>query len=297
MKKQKTKAVRSRIDEAVALLDAIEIPVSSMTPRRRERLAMALLGAANLKPTTPWQKAAIVGVSRHNITTRQMIDYWNSHYGESLSSGSYDDVKREELDVLVIAGVVAGSAGNPNANANANDPTRGYAITELAAPVLLSFGSKEWDRCVTEFVKAAGSLTERFNKHRTKASVEITTPNGETLVLSQGPHNVLQKQIIEEFFPQFVPDAVLLYVGDATNKLLFKHDEKLTELGFFELSHETLPDVVAYSPSKNWIILVEAVHSANPIDKVRHLQMEEGTLRLRQRLQRSNVTAEMGCRH
>ncbi len=266
---------KKKIEQACELLRAIGVPVDKQTPRRKKRWCMALLGAANLKPRTPWKKSAIAGDTDHNITTREMIDFWNSHYGEDLSRGSYDDVKRKDLDVLMVAGIVTGSAGN--SNANPNDPTRGYAIAKEAARVLQTFGTEEWTEAVDESMKIAGTLKDRFNKGRRLKTIAITTPSGKSLQLSQGDHNLLQKQIVELFLPQFVPDAELLYLGDATNKSLFMEEVKLEELGFFELSHEMLPDVVAYSPEKDWIILVEAVHSANPIDHIRHLQMEEST--------------------
>lgn len=268
-------SVEKKIEQACQLLEAIGIPIHKQTKRRQKRWAMALLGAANLKPNTSWKKAAIAGATEHNITTREMIEFWNAHYGEKLSRGSYDDVKRKDLDVLVVAGVVAGSAAN--SDANPNDPTRGYAITKEAADLFRTFGTKDWPKAVAEFKRIAGTLTDRFNKGRIRRAIEVKTPKGEVLKLTQGPHNLLQKQIVEMFLPQFVQDAVLLYVGDATNKSLFMDEGELKRLGFFEMSHEMLPDVVAYSPKRDWIILVEAVHSANPIDQVRHLQMEEST--------------------
>lgn len=268
-------SAEKKIKQACEFLDAIGVPINKQTARRKKRWAMALLGAANLKPNSSWKKAAIAGKAKHNITTREMIEFWNEHYGEKLSRGSYDDVKRKDLDVLMEAGVVAGSAAN--SDANPNDPTRGYAITAEAADLFKYFGTKEWPETVAKFKEIAGTLRDRFNKGRIRKSIQVKTPDGDSLELTQGPHNALQKQIVEIFLPQFVQDAVLLYVGDATNKSLFIDVTELKKLGFFELSHEMLPDVVAYSPKKDWIILVEAVHSANPIDQVRHLQMERST--------------------
>ena len=43
----------------------------------------------------------------------------------------------------------------------------------------------------------------------------------------------------------------------------------LDDLAFFELAHDTLPDVVAYSKDKNWLYLIEAVTTVNPISEMR----------------------------
>ena len=68
-------------------------------------------------------------------------------------------------------------------------------------------------------------------------------------MLSFGPgaHNLLLKEVIEEFLPRFGQGAEVLYVGDAENRLLHVDSSRLKELRFFELSHGELPDVVAYS--------------------------------------------------
>jgi type II restriction enzyme len=97
------------------------------------------------------------------------------------------------------------------------------------------------------------------------------------LFFGPGEHNELQKFIIEEFLPRFGQGAQVLYVGDTQDKLLFVEEDRLQTLGFFELSHEKLPDVLAYSREKNWLFLIEAVHSANPITELRKRTLEQLT--------------------
>src|SRR5208283_4855240 len=100
MKQQRRKnASQSRkLAESLTILSAIGIPVDSMTERRKERVALALLAAANLEPDTPWIEAACwEGEGSWSLTTREIIRFWNKHYGENLSSGSYDDVRRKDL--------------------------------------------------------------------------------------------------------------------------------------------------------------------------------------------------------
>jgi hypothetical protein len=66
--------------------------------------------------------------------------------------------------------------------------------------------------------------------------------------------------------------AEVLYVGDTAEKFPPRvRLDKLEELRFFNLTDAKLPDVVAYSESKNWVYLIEAVHSANPISRERRL--------------------------
>ena len=93
--------------------------------------------------------------------------------------------------------------------------------------------------------------------------------NGQQLVLSPGRHNVLQKAVVQEFLPSFGCGCEVLYLGDTSNKSLHLHHDKLRALGFFELAHEKLPDVVAYCKTKNWLFLFEAVHSSGTMSVTR----------------------------
>ena len=64
-------------------------------------------------------------------------------------------------------------------------------------------------------------------------------------------------------------DAEVLYIGDTSDKFLYKNDAILKHIGFFTLEHEELPDVVAYCQEKNLLFLIEAVHSAGPMSEIR----------------------------
>jgi type II restriction enzyme len=77
--------------------------------------------------------------------------------------------------------------------------------------------------------------------------------------------------------PRYGYGAEVLYIGDTADKFKVREIAKLKELNFFELSHGELPDVVAYSKSKQWLYLIEAVHSANPITESRLLGLKHLT--------------------
>ena len=90
--------------------------------------------------------------------------------------------------------------------------------------------------------------------------------NGQEFSFSPGPHNELQKQIIEEFGSRFAQGSECLYVGDTAKKDLFINNEKLEELGFVISTHDKMPDVILYCEDKNWIYFIEAVTSTGPMD-------------------------------
>lgn len=116
-----------------------------------------------------------------------------------------------------------------------------------------------------------------MKREREIAKVNVTLPSGGELTFSLGEHNDLQKAIIEDFLPRYGHGAEVLYVGDTSDKYLYLEKDKLEELNFFEISHEELPDVIAYSKKQNWLYLIEAVHSSGPINELRLIQLQKLT--------------------
>ena len=58
-------------------------------------------------------------------------------------------------------------------------------------------------------------------------------------------------------------------MGDTLKKNLYLDAVGLKNIKFFELAHGKLPDVLVYLRSKNWLYLIEAVTTANPITELR----------------------------
>lgn len=269
-------SIEQKTQEALEILREVDIPVDSLTERHRVRLALVLLATANVKPDARWADASYYqDADSWAPTTREVISYLNQHYQQQISSGSYDDIRRKNFIYLVESGLVLKSAKNPEANTN--NPRRGYAINPDAIDVLRHFGRGSWRQAVDEFRRKYGSLEARMERRREPPKLSVKLPQGVTVELSVGPHNQIQKAIVEEFLPRFAPNAELLYIGDTSKKSLYLNVRRLEELGFFELAHDALPDIVAYDPARNWLFLIEAVHSSNPISRLRHLNLERLT--------------------
>jgi hypothetical protein len=268
--------VEQKIDQAIEILRKVGIPVDGMTARRKRRVALALLALANMKPSTSWKDASVFeGPESWKLTTRETIVFWNKFWGEHVSPGSYDDVRRKDFIYLTTAGVALAKAGNPEASTN--NPTRRYGINPDAATLLRSFGTEASDGAAAEFVAKHGSLKRLLEREHQATGVAAQLPDGTLLQLSAGAHNHLQKAIVEKFVPQFVKKPLVLYIGDTAKKGLHIEVDKLRELGFEELAHDMLPDVVVYDSERNWLFLIEAVHSSNPISQLRHVALERFT--------------------
>jgi len=262
-------AVKNLINQALDILKNVGIPLPERF-RGREMMAMSFLAVAGV--TKSWREAKGQNDNRH-LKTREIIKFINEHFEENISSGSYDDIRRKHLKLAVLADLILNSANNPSAAPN--DPTRGYTLSSEFKSLVQHYGTEEWDIKLKLFVKNHPSLQEIIARKRDLPKVRITLPSGHILDFSRGGHNQLQREIIEEFLPRFGAGCSVLYVGDATDKYLLREDDKLLELGFFELTHDSLPDIVAYNADKNWIFLIEAFYTSGPMSEVRILELKK----------------------
>lgn len=268
---KKPSDVQQLINIALFILENFGIPLEG-TPRRLERMALAFLACGDIIRVEDFSKVRDWN-SGYALKTRDIINYLNRHFYEKISSGSYDDIRRKDLKLLTVAEIILQS----NPNSATNDSTRGYSINPTYAELIRSYGTPGWGTMVLEHLTNSESLSKKLKRERAIRKVRVTLPSGGKLSFSAGEHNDLQKAIIEEFLPRYGYEAEVLYVGDTSDKYLYLEAGRLKELNFFELSHEELPDVIAYSRHKNWLYLIEAVHSSGPISEIRLLQLQKLT--------------------
>src|SRR5262249_30144764 len=84
----KSNRASEKIEQALSILKSVDIPIDSLSKRKKERLAMALLAVAKIKPSSAWKDAQCwEGPGSWGLTTRETIEFWNNYYGENLSRG------------------------------------------------------------------------------------------------------------------------------------------------------------------------------------------------------------------
>jgi BsuBI/PstI restriction endonuclease domain/BsuBI/PstI restriction endonuclease HTH domain len=256
------------VNEALDILASLGVPLDE-TARRLERIALAFLAVADVKRSEDWAIAKSLS-SPWSLTTREIIDYLNAHFGERISSGSYDDVRRKDLRLAVHAGVVI-----PDQPDTArNNPRRAYALADEYADAVRTYGAANFEEAVGLAIAGRQTLADRWAADRMIARIPIEVAPGVELSFGPGDHNFLIKATIMEFLPVFGHKSEVLYVGDAEDRDLHIDRDRLRELGVFELDHGELPDVLAYSESENWLFVIEAVHSFGPISSVRRERLK-----------------------
>ena len=267
-----------KMEQAKAILLEAGVTLRGLTARGQDRAGLCLLAVAQIPADGQWRDARshLDDPDVRVMRTRDILSFRNEHYHEGLSSGSYDDVRRKDLVLLVNAGLATASA--KDAAADTNDGTRGYALTPEGVGLLRAFRTPEWEPVLKGFREAQGSIRDRLGKAREMQKVPVRLPGAAALRLSPGPHNELQKAIIEEFLSRFSHDAQVLYVGDTEDKSLFVDQTGLAAIGIPAPERgDRLPDIIAYEAERNWVFLIEAVHSSNPIDDDRHALLNKIT--------------------
>lgn len=261
----KSEAVQRLIFNILDVLEAVGIPFSQIkSARGLEKMAMACLAVGQIKSDF---SEAISCDDGKFLKTREIINFENLHFSESISSGSYDDIRRKDLVLLVEQGIVLNSSSLENQSTN--NPTRGYALSASFVELLHSFGTPEWERALTSYKTNSTSLKEELERKRKSDNLPVILPDGARIELSSGEHNSLQKSIIEVFLPIFGMGAEVLYIGDTSDKYLYLQQDRLQELGFFSVGHEELPDIIAYSKAKNLLFLIEVYHSTGQWSEIR----------------------------
>ncbi len=266
-KSTKSKSVKKIIDEALDILESVGIPLNTKTERGMEKMAVCFLAVAGVKKD--WSKA----IENANLKSRDIINIVNENFEENISPGSYDDIRRKDLKLLVLADIIVNSGVNKGSATN--DPTRGYALHPDFKNLIITYKTTDWKNSLKIFNENKPSLAEVLSRKRNLEQIPVKLPSGKPLELSLGEHNVLQKEIIEQFLPRFGSDCSVLYIGDTSNKSLHMEIEELKKLNFFELSHDELPDIIAYSKKNNWLYLIEAVHSSGPMSEIRVHQLKK----------------------
>lgn len=270
----KSVPIRTLIRQALEILSAAGVQTHDLTARRLEKMAMAFLAVADMKSGGAWANCATPD-SKHILRTRDIIEYHNRHFEEHISSGSYDDIRRKDLKRPVLLSLIVKSAGK--AGADTNDGTRGYAISEKLSDLAKVFGSDQWERSVAVF-EIDTELVAKLTGERELKKLPVKLPDGMEVFLDTGPHNSIQKAIVEEFLPRFGHGAELYYIGDTSDKMALKNDAAMKKIGLNVADRGMLPDIVAYSQEKEWVFLIEAVHSSNPLNPERCIELSQTVL-------------------
>lgn len=264
LKNNAAEARKRRLGEAMEILRVL-----GYAPRQRNEVAgYVLLSLLDLAADRPWSasQSPLRGIT-------PMITFIREIYGVSYAPNTRETIRDEAVKYFAQAGMVLRNPDNLQRPTNSGN--RVYQMEPSALALLRVFGTLTWRHRLKDYLTSGDAIRKEIERHRNLARVAVKLPSGETVTLSPGGQNPLIKSVIEEFCPRFVPGGTVAYIGDTEDKFLHMDAAYLAALGVIIAPSAKMPDIVVHDVRRNWLVLVEAVSTAGPVDGKRRKELKE----------------------
>lgn len=150
-----------------------------------------------------------------------------------------------------------------------------YQVEVHALEMIRTFDTSEWSGKLKAYLASRDRIRKELERERKLTRIPVRLPSGKTVTISPGGQNPLIKTVIEEFCPRFVAGGTVLYIGDAEDKFLHLDADYLQRLNVAIPAPAKMPDVVVHDTRRNWLLLIEAVTSAGPVDGKRRKELKD----------------------
>jgi hypothetical protein len=261
---RKAAARKRRLAETIEALTALEFGPK----QRNETAAYTLLALLDLLPDAAWAEAR---APLRGITP--VIEFIATAYGVRYAPNTRETIRDDAVKFFVEEGLLLRNPDEPNRPTNSGKTV--YQVEATALGLFRKFGSSEWKTALKHYLASRETLKHEIARKRDLARVPVTLPDGSRIALSPGGQNPLIKAIIEHFCPAFAPGGIVLYIGDTENKFAHLEAAGLAKLGVALDSAAKIPDVIVHHTGKNWLLLIEAVTSAGPVDGKRRKELKD----------------------
>ncbi len=202
-----------------------------------------------------------------------IIGFIAGSYGVRYAPNTRETIRDDAVKFFVESGLLLRNPDDPERPTNSGKTV--YHIEPSALALLRKFGSPDWPDALQQYLASREDIKNEIARKRNLARVPVTLPDGSQVALSPGGQNPLIKAIIEQFCPAFAPGGVVIYIGDTENKFVHLETENLAMLGVTLDSAAKIPDVIVHFAAKNWLLLIEAVTSAGPVDGKRRKELKD----------------------
>ncbi len=265
----KTKPSALAMAQAKKLREAMEILRSLGFAGRQtnEAAGYTLLALLDLEPLKPWGKSAD---PRRGITP--IIAFVAQAYGVRYAPNTRETIRDEAVKYFVEAGMLIRNPDNPRRPVNSGKTV--YQVESSALALFRTFGTSEWSSNLEIYLSERNRILKKLRRERKIERIPVTLPSGRAVTISPGGQNPLIKSVIEQFCARFAPGGKVVYIGDAEDKFLHLDADYLKRLKVAIPAPAKMPDVVIHDTRKNWLLLVEAVTSAGPVDAKRRNELK-----------------------
>ncbi|NUN93225.1 MAG: restriction endonuclease [Verrucomicrobiae bacterium] len=255
---------RQKLAEAMNALQAL-----GFGERQRNPVAgYTLLALLDLKPLQAWSEAT---APLRGITP--IIEFVSEAYGRRYAPNTRETIRDEAIKYFLEAGMLIRNPDDPGRPVNSGKTV--YRVESDALKLFRRFGAVEWTPTLKAYLKKRSRIRRELSRERKLARIPVTFPDGKKITISPGGQNPLIKTVLEDFCRRFAPGGTVIYIGDAEDKFLHFEKGYLRDLGVSVSAPSKMPDVVVHDPRRNWLLLIEAVSSAGPVDGKRRKELKE----------------------
>jgi len=256
--------IKNKINEAIDILNKFGMPAA----QQNERTAYCLLSMLNMTPEKDWihAESPLIGIT-------PMMAFAREYYKKEYAPNTRETFRRFSTHQLVQAGIAVYNPDQPDRAVNS--PNAVYQISPAALQVVQAYKTDSFDTLLSDFKARQSTLTDQYAHEREKSLVPVKIKENHIIQLSPGKHSQLIQNIIEQMAPRFLPNSILIYVGDTEKKWGYYDQELAGNLLFNVQKHGKMPDVILYVEDKQWLVLVEAVTSHGPVDSKRYIELEK----------------------
>jgi hypothetical protein len=253
-----------KLEESQAILKAFGLPPE----QQNEAAAYTLLALAGLKEDDPWRLAGQKMLRIHDI-----LEFITTTFHKRYAENTRETIRRRVLHQLEQARIVDRNLDDPSRPTNSGKTCN--SLTQDAQKVIVTYGSKRFLDGMARFQEHQPGLLEVYRAARRRHAVEVELPEGVKAFLSPGRHNELQAAVIRDFWPRFIPDAKLLYLGDTAKKDWHVDTKTLERVGLPFSIHDKYADLVFWLENRGWLVLVEAVTTHGPFSPKRRAELDK----------------------
>lgn len=262
--KRKNGSRKQRLAEAMEALAALQFG----SRQRNETAAYTLLALLDLQFDMAWAEAQapLCGIT-------PVIAFIAAAYGVRYAPNTRESIRDDAVKFFVEEGLLLRNPDDPRRPTNSGKTV--YQIEPTALALFRKMGTPDWRKALQQYLVSRESIKHEIARKRNLARVSVVLPKGSRVALSPGGQNPLIKAIIEHFCPAFAPGGVVMYIGDTENKFVHMEVAGLASLGITLDSAAKIPDVIVHYAAKNWLLLIEAVTSAGPVDGKRRKELKD----------------------
>lgn len=202
------------------------------------------------------------------LRIHDIIEHAKKRLKKNYAENTRESIRKLSLKRLVNHGLAIYNKDDPARPTNSG--LANYCLTDEFYKILKS-DPKSRAQLMTSWNKLHEKMKEQVIDTTHKVSIKL---DGKQVELSPGPHNVLEKYIVEVLIPSRVKESEIIYVGDTRNKMLYVNEKLTKKLGITLDEHDKLPDVIAWSKSAKKFFVIESVTSVGPVEDSRKTEIE-----------------------